>query len=222
MRVLSLLVLACGMLSVEPAAAANLRYGFHGTVTFSVTSAYGIPTPVNTLVDGEFKYNPAAAMTHTVSNAKGYQQDIPNGFFATFGSTLVRADKYLVLVADNLVQSGTPKDVFSIHFATNLNPTLSAPLNVAGVDRSAGLFKVEFPGSSGLWSGTGLPSSIDPAQFPAGTGLFADTATGLVDAIFSVTELFVIVPEPSSMVLVAMGMSCLVLCAKKRKPRKGC
>lgn len=206
-------------MSVQPTFAGNLRYGFSGFVTFSVTNAYGIPTPVNTPVAGEFVYNPAAAMTHTVSNAVGYRQDIPNGLVATIGSTTIRADKYLVLVADNLVQAGTPKDIFSIHFASNLNPALGVPLTVAGVDRSAGLFKLEFAGSGNLWTGTALPSMIDPVDFPTGTGLFSDTPTGLADAIFSITNL-ALIPEPSSIAMSAVALACVVPYLRKRVGRK--
>jgi hypothetical protein len=178
--------------------AEEIGFKFSGSVTMRFSDPYGKSIPVSTPIFGRFVYDTASVATHTFSNCgdcTGFEQRIVNGFAASFGGVLIRADDYLILVSnDSPVNPNNPSqgvhDVFTIEFLSTLSPALTDPMIVAGDSETAGRFSVSMSANSNAFSDSSLPSDLDPNAFPVSgrVGILSHSATGLPDIGFSVNS----------------------------------
>jgi hypothetical protein len=204
---LLLLLFACA--NSGPSYAAIVGYEFKGLVIQLDQPPYGFTVPPFSPVVGRFYYD-----TNTVrvgdSSIGNYRQTIPNGFWATVGPVSVSTDSYIVQVSNHLLQQGTPNfaDVVSIAWSSDISPALPSPLVVNGTSQTTGMFNVNFIGSDSLYDDTHLPTTLSANSFPTKIGLFADTPTGFVDVLFTITSItsLTVVPEPQSSLLLSLGV----------------
>ncbi len=198
MHRLILAALSC-MSLVRYCVAVEVGYKFSGTVTTQFSPPFGKSMQPPTPVVGKFIYETDTAATHPLSgcgDCTGYEQRLVNGFEASFGNTIVRADDYLVLVSnDSPVNPLNPEqgvhDVFTVEFLSNLNPSLSDPLVVDGGNQTTGRFSVSLAGDSTVFPDSSLPNDLDPASFPImeRTGVLSQNPSGVPNVLFSVTSL---------------------------------
>ncbi|HEY4308722.1 MAG TPA: hypothetical protein VGN12_04645 [Pirellulales bacterium] len=178
--------------------ATPLTYSFQGTMLSKPLQPYGLTIP-GTVIAGQFSYDPDTPATRTLNSGLGYDQHIVDGFHATIGGVTVSASDYVVEIVNNIVQPDhTVKDEFSIVFSSAITPALDSSLVVNGTARSAGLFNVTFIGDSSLYPATTPLPNFNFRSFTSGLGLFSDAPVGVVD-VFTVT------PEPTGVVLLAIG-----------------
>jgi hypothetical protein len=188
----------------QAAHAEIITYDFSGSVTIAPSPAYGYTVPAHTLLQGQFSYNTASVST-TSGATSYYEQSLASGFTANFGSLDVSASSYEVTVSHDLLQpNGSYADVFAVSFASNSSPAPAAPLIVGGTAESVGVLSISFLGLPTLYPNSELPTNLSVSNFSSEIGLFSQTPTGLVDAIFSVTSVQA-VPEPGSALLLFIG-----------------
>lgn len=175
----------------QSSSATERSFEFTGTVFQVFSPPFGENISAFSTVTGGFVYESNSIATHSTAgcDCTGYQQQHINGFWADFDGVLVRADDYVVEVANDVVQPTTEvNDVVTIKFSSALTPAPEVPLLVAGIPRSAGLFSISLFASSDLYSDSTLPASLDPSDFffPPLSSLLGDTPNGLIDSLFSI------------------------------------
>jgi hypothetical protein len=203
------------------ALATPITYEFRGSVAFVGTSIpYGLNVTSGAPVVGGFTYDPASPATSSITDGVSYEQQFTHGFWMNIGKVgeanylTASTDEYAVQIANNLPQpGGSVSDQFTVLFSSTLSPALTSPLVVDGIDHTAGFLALTFTGNSNLYSDASLPSSIQLSDFPMTLSFFSDTPGGIVDVVFNVTSL---TPEPSSAVLLLVGMTAFAYAARRR------
>ena len=193
-RLLAIAWLVCVPLC---ASAALVDVRFDGTVGGlpGESPPFGLPIPSGTDVQGRFIYDTASAITHDFADCggdcSGYRQQIAGGFTAIFGSTVVRADDYLVAVFNDVpgLIPGTFSDLFFVRWASDLNPPLAGPLVVDGTDQNVGIFNVTLSADASLFDSSLLPGDLVLTDFPNRFGILSDTPLGQIDVFFTVSSL---------------------------------
>ena len=199
----------CGMFALvfhswQAAHAEIITYDFSGLVALATSTAYGYTIPGLTTVHGQFSYDTTSSAT-TNGVTSNYQQSLPTGFTADFGSLAVSASSYKVSVSHDLLQpNGSYADIFAVSFASNSNPPPASPLIVGGTSESIGYLTISLLGPPTLFPGSALPSSLSQSSFSSEVGFFSQTPTGLIDVFLSVTALQA-VPEPDGSRLLLIG-----------------
>jgi hypothetical protein len=170
------------LLCVAPihAASGDVEFSFAGSIN-AVTRNYN---PFN----GGWKTNPATAVTGRVTfdptstesfpipdcgDCIAYRQHIPGGFTAMVGTTLMRADDYLVEVENDVVTQYLPNgdpimgDLLAVVWTSDpyVTPPLESPLKATGVAYSSALFQLNLDGSTDAFPNSKLPTQLDLGQF---------------------------------------------------------
>jgi hypothetical protein len=181
------------VITVESANASEVAFTFDGIVTLSSSSPFGFTIAPNGPLTGRFVYDTTAALSHPNAgcDCAGYRQQLFNGFSALFGEVEVRADDYIIEIANDLPQSGNRQaDVFSVIFSSNADPPLEKPLTVGSSHQSTGLFRIAFLDySSSLFSDSSLPEEFEFGDFNVRLGELNDMPTGEIDVFFLITSL---------------------------------
>lgn len=166
---------------------------FQGTASESFSDPFGRPIPSGAPVSGRFVYESTSVATHPSEgcDCRGYRQQIVNGFTAEFGGVTLRADDYIVEVAND-VEFGPDEvyDYLTVRWDSGASPLLALPLLVDGVPYSEGLFSASFNGFSDLFESPALPSELNLADFvfPSFFNPLGDyqPVVGDVDVLFDV------------------------------------
>lgn len=200
----AIVVLLC---SSQLATADEIGFQFSGSVFITSSEpAFGEPShpfgeniPAFAPVNGRFIYDLDSTVSHEFDNCDcgGYRQQITGGFSVDFGTVHVRADDYVIEIANDFPQTnGPPADIISVKFADNLDPALTAPLNVAGREYSAGAMTLSFFGLSNALSTSALPTAFDLDQTPADFNALSEQSVGQQNVVFSITSIssFPVVP----------------------------
>ena len=89
--------------------AAERGFEFSGVAWYTYETLFGNTIPLDSPVTGRFIYETNSSLTHSFANCDcaGYQQQHISGFWADFGGVLVRADDYVVVIANDVVQPGS-------------------------------------------------------------------------------------------------------------------
>jgi hypothetical protein len=211
--------------------AAVVGYHFEGTVNFlgtmipGGTPPFGVTIPGNSIVSGEFWYDTSAPGTPG-GNAftTTYLQDhwlIMRFEAPAFAGLTAKSWGYQVEVSNDMPQGPVFADLVSFLFASNLGlsslieSTYGIPpvWTVNNVPQTEGLLRLNFQSASGL-SDQSLPANLGFAPLPQPGQLFADTAVGALDVIFTIGKLSSAdpaaeppkpTPEPSSVALLLIG-----------------
>jgi hypothetical protein len=229
--------------------AAVVGYHFDGTVAFVATSIpggtppFGITVPSTASVSGEFWYDTSSPGTPG-GNAftTTYLQDhwlIMRFAAPAFAGLTAKSWGYQVEVSNDMPQGPTFADRVSFLFAGNLGLNslikntygIDPVWNVNNSDQTDGLLRLNFQNASGLLDQS-IPANLGFAPLPQPGQLFADTAVGMVDVIFTIAGLSSVdpsteppkpTPEPSSVALLLIGATVAGAyrrrIARARKPR---
>jgi hypothetical protein len=201
--------------------AAVVGYHFDGTVGFVGTSIpgspppFGITVPGTASVSGEFWYDTSAPGTPG-GNAftTTYSQDhwlIVRFQAPAFAGLTAKSYGYQMEVSNDMPQGPLFADLVSFLFASNLG--LNSVWTINDVPKTEGLLRLNFQNGSGL-SNQSIPANLGFAPLPQPGQLFADTAVGMVDVIFTIGGLSSVdpsaeppkpAPEPSSVALLLIG-----------------
>jgi hypothetical protein len=200
----SLIFLCVGLSTavVNIAWAAPVGFSFSGKVSFAADALpvgatpppFGIYVPSSTPYSGSFYFDPntAPVSAGTANDALIYPQLISGGFSATIGNLSVSASSYAVEVINDLPSGGSTFDEISIIFYNGLTASPPvAPIVVNGTAHAAAHFEIDLVGSSNLWSGPQLPSSLNLSDFNVRMmGSFDDESPpNLIDLLMTVTSL---------------------------------
>lgn len=211
--VLSGLCLANG---TQVASASALHYFFEGKVSAALSAPFGFTVANGASVMGDFWYDDSLVGTqgstpatmkydHPYSLNLAFAPGTPNALTAAVNG-------YRIEITNNSTQPGGTFDLVSILYASNVLPASSFMVN--GSPQTSGLIRVNLFMPASTLAAPMLPSDLSAVNIPQPTNFFADTPTGSIDAIFSVTKL---TPEPGSIVLIAWGAVVAVF-ARKRLP----
>ena len=200
-------VAALFLLAAGSAQAAIITFGFTGTVTQNVNNPYGVTAGVGTAVSGSFTYDTSAPDLYPPSSQGQYAQPIPPAdlsiTFSATGDVAVATD-----AAYAAVQNGA-NDFFQIFANSDTGDVNSSP--VTGFRSSVGLIDT----SGTAFSSDSLPGALDLSDFDITSGEFQD-ANDPDTAVIRYSIDNIIVPEPSSLGLLALGLGLL---ASRLRPR---
>jgi len=211
---------------VSPARGEVVRYEFTGEVN-QTADVLGLDVAVGSPVTGLLSYvYPDTVPDH--SDPTGiwhlYTESLPSGFTATFISSgspvAVRTGDYAVQVRNETEAGGY--DGFAVIYSpfSAIPPTL--PVTIGPDEYTNVNFRLDFTGSSSLYDGSAVPSSLAIDDFLVGPffriGSLAESDS-FGSILFAVTNLRR-VPEPSSSLLLAYGSGVLA-CVLLRRRRVG-
>ncbi len=178
------------------AAAADVEFSFSGAVSFvsSNLNPFGGGWTPGTAVVGHVIYDPSSVATDPLAgcDCMGYRQHIPGGFAMLVGSTLLRADDYVVQVKNNFDQQGVPVDTLSVLWSsdTSISPPLPSPLLVNGVPWSSALVQLNLDSASDTFPDSSLPPTLDLGKFSSTSDILDDNRTDhKIAALFQATAL---------------------------------
>lgn len=209
-----------GGISGDFADAAIITYEFTGQINSARDLPFGRAFTVGKSVTGRFSYDTNSVASHFFATSTGFAQNQPgNGISAIVDGATVDADRYLMVMGDNVVQPlGGTFDNLSISYSSAFNPGLGAPLYVDGVAQNVGQFRLVFTAASTLFSGVGpslLPLNLTMSNFLSGQGIFSDSTT-IIRVSFAITSLKM-VPEPGTQLLFLAGMFLIAVVGKGRR-----
>jgi len=209
-RLLAVSVLATQfLLAAESARAAIITYNFTGTVTQNLNNPYGVTAGVGTAVSGSFTYDTGALDTYPPSGQGQYAQPVPPAdlsiLFSATGDVAV-AD----ILMGTVVQDST-NDFFQIYANSNVGSVNSSP--VTGFRSFIGLIDT----SGTAFGSDSLPAALTLAAFDITSGEFQDANDPNTAVIrYSIDTL--VVPEPASLSLLALGLG--LLASRLRRGRR--
>ncbi len=199
-RFVQVLLVAMSSWLPAPCLAELVGYRFTGSIAPLSTQwpTFGHVFPVSTPIVGRFVYDTQSVATHSYSNCTdcaGYRQEIINGFFTKIGDVSFRADDYVVDVINDMLQppsTGVGEvDSFGLTYHSNLNPALTKPLIVDGVDWWSSAFFVSFYSDGEPFVNHQLPPSLNSSDyvFPSEFNLLDDLTGSAAAVVFRVESL---------------------------------
>jgi hypothetical protein len=191
-----IILLTClvALLPEQRTSATEWGYQLTGTVTQSFAMPYGKNIPVGTSVTLQFVYEDARPVTHSNFNCDclGYQQNHLNGLWAQFGATGVRADSFIIQVANNLTAFGQSAfDAVTVSFDSSLVPQLAEPLLVDGAAYETGLLSFTLTADEHLFDTPELPPGLatNRFRFPANFNQLDQQPGGATQVLYSVESI---------------------------------
>lgn len=207
------------------AAGAVLPYTFAGKVSTVLSAPFGLPVSNGVSVVGDFSYDPALSGFQG-STPSVMKYDHPYALNMTFApgtpnALAIAINGFRIEITNNSVQPGGTFDLVSLLYSSDVLPLSSIAVN--GIPKTSGMIRINLLMPANTLAAPMLPPDLSAAIIPQPTNFFADTATGGVDVIHSITKL-TLVPEPGSIVLIFWGAT-MAFAARKRIPftrRRGC
>ncbi len=210
--VLLLLLFLLPMYSI----ASTITFNFTGKVTLvRGTDVFGVTAEVDDLISGTFSYNLATSpIGSTPGFQSNYYENIEDGLLINIGSDNIHNDTgtYGISVQD----TGTGVELFDVNQGIVYNHPVHNSLYVNGVQKDLSILELHFVDTTDndILPDTGLPEQLSLDWFESATGLFADLNSPGIFIKWDIIELSQ-VPEPTTMVLVGIGL--LGLARKGRK-----
>ena len=144
----------------------GIGYSFNG-LTIAQAEVFGNVFPGLSPISGRLVYDSYSSITHPSSDCDcaGYRQQIYNGLSASIGTTIIRADDYLIEVLNDFEQGSATFDLLSIRYDSTVVPAPAKPLMVGGNPFSDGQFLLQFTGAPSVFSDSQLPEEINLSDF---------------------------------------------------------
>lgn len=225
---LATIAILCALAQVSEGA--RVGYKYTGLVTNIGPSGnpppFGTAVSNSTTVTGVFFYDTTLVGTQgSNSNTMNYPMYRSSGLTAKFigpGATTVAIsiDDYVVSVQNDVDQgNGSFKDIITFFFDSGSS---SQPPGAFLIDKPStapygsgypyGQLRIALSANSTALSSPALPASINSTTFSSKIGFLADTPSGTtdpIDVLFVVTQPLVLIPEPATAALFALGAIAL-------------